>query len=144
MCQANELLAFVLPMRNENRLPFIHHMALSLARSYCGSIVPSNFAPQWGTADAEIKVPPNENKELKRSPFKAWSRSVYSHTCFVYCQGFLPCVFLPSGPFTCTFSKTSPNFSPVLALAKTGFSVGPQNKIGHSARCKFKLSARGI
>ena len=33
-------------------------------------------APQWGAADAEIKVPSGENTELKRSPFKAWSRSV--------------------------------------------------------------------
>ena len=31
-------------------------------------------APQWGAADAEIKVPSGENAELKRSPFKAWSR----------------------------------------------------------------------
>ena len=41
-------------------------------------------APQWGAADAEIKVPSGENTELKRSPFKAWSRSVYSHTCYAY------------------------------------------------------------
>ena len=27
--------------------------------------------PQWGAADAEIKVPSGENTELKRSPFKA-------------------------------------------------------------------------
>ena len=38
-------------------------------------------ALQWGAADAEIKVPSVENTELKRSPFKAWSRSVYSHIC---------------------------------------------------------------
>ena len=25
--------------------------------------------PQWGAADAEIKVPSGENTELKRSPF---------------------------------------------------------------------------
>ena len=36
--------------------------------------------PQWGAADAEIEVPSGENTELKRSPFRAWSRSVYSHT----------------------------------------------------------------
>ena len=34
-----------------------------------------------GAADAEIKVPSGENAELKRSSFKARSRSVYSHTC---------------------------------------------------------------
>ena len=51
--------------------------------------------PQWGAADAEIKVLSGENTELKRYPCKAWSRSVYSHTCYAYCQGFLPCIFLP-------------------------------------------------
>ena len=51
--------------------------------------------PQWGAADAEVKVPSGENTELKRSPFKARSRSVYSHTYHAYCHGFLPCLFLP-------------------------------------------------
>ena len=51
--------------------------------------------PQWGAADAEIKVPSGEDTELKRFPLKAWSRSVYSHTCYAYCQGLLPCLFLP-------------------------------------------------
>ena len=53
-----------------------------------------SLTPQWGAADAEIKVPSGENTELKRSPFQAWSRSVYSHTCYAYCQGFLSCLFL--------------------------------------------------
>ena len=39
------------------------------------------WAPQWGAADAEIKVPSGEHTELKRAPFKAWSRSAYCHTC---------------------------------------------------------------
>ena len=52
-------------------------------------------SPQWEAADTEIKVPSGENTELKRSPFKALSRSVCSHTCYAYCQGFLPCLFLP-------------------------------------------------
>ena len=39
--------------------------------------VPYLDAPQWGAADAEIKVLSGENTELERSPFKAWSRSVY-------------------------------------------------------------------
>ena len=50
----------------------------------------STFSPQWGATDAEIKVPSDENADLKRSPFKAWSRSVYSHTCYAHYQGFLP------------------------------------------------------
>ena len=44
-------------------------------------------SPLWRAADAEIKVPSVENTELKGSPFKAWSRSVFIHTCYTYCQG---------------------------------------------------------
>ena len=66
--------------------------------------------PQWGAADAKSKVPSGENTELKCSPFKGWSRSVYSHRCYAYCQGFFP-YFYPSSPFTCIFSKTCPDFS---------------------------------
>ena len=55
-------------------------------------------APQWGAADAEIKVPSGENTELKRSPFKAWSRLVYSHTCYAYCQGFLSFLLISTLP----------------------------------------------
>ena len=47
--------------------------------------------PQWGTEDAEIKVPSVENSELTNVlPFKAWSRSDYSHACFAHCQECLP------------------------------------------------------
>ena len=52
-------------------------------------------SPQWGAADAEIKVPSGKTTELTRSPFTAWSRSVYSYTCYAYCQGFLPWLILP-------------------------------------------------
>ena len=34
-------------------------------------------------------------RNLKRSPFKALSRSVYSRTCYAYCQGLLPWLFVP-------------------------------------------------
>ena len=45
--------------------------------------------------------------------------------------------FFPSGPFDWIFSKTSPDFFPVLAVAHAGSCVGPQNKIGHPAGCRF-------
>ena len=54
--------------------------------------------PQWGAADAEIKVPSDENTELKRSPFIASSRSVYSHTCYAYCQGFISSLLISTLP----------------------------------------------
>ena len=159
---------------------------------------PLSYTPQWGAADAEIKVPSGENTELKRSPIQAWSRSLNSHTCYAYCQGVLPCLFLPfqsihllfvprsgelrtqklkfhlvrtqslnvlplkpgvspyiaihatftardfflayfytSGPFTCIFSKTSSDFSLCWLWLTHGSCVGPQNKIGHPAGCRF-------
>ena len=93
--------------------------------------------PQWGAANAEMQVPSDENTGLKCSPFKAWSRSEYSHTCYACCQGFLPCLFLPFRSIHLHFSKTSPDFIPVLAMAKTSSCVGPQNKIRHPAGCRF-------
>ena len=67
-------------------------------------------ALQWGAADAEMKVPSNENTELEHPPFKAWSRSVYSHTATLTARNFFLAYFYPSSPFTCIFSKTSPDF----------------------------------
>ena len=92
----------------------------------------------WGAADAEIKVPSGENTELKRSPFKAQSRSVPSHTCYAFCQGFLPCLlFLPFRSIHLIFSKTFPGFLLCWLLLTHGSCVGPQNKIGHPAGCRF-------
>ena len=81
--------------------------------------------PQWGTADAELKVPSVENTELKDSPFKAWGRSVLSHT-YMAARDFFLANFYPSSPFTYIFSKTSPEFFSVLAVANTGSCVGRQ------------------
>ena len=66
-------------------------------------------------------------QSLKGSPFKAWSRSVYSHTCYAYCQGFLPCLFLPFWSIHLHFFQN----------LNTGSCVGPQNKIGHPVGCRF-------
>ena len=75
------------------------HMRCGVLRAYYGCFLLllfflqldcPNGIPQWGAADAEIKVPSVQNTELKGSPFKAWSSSVYSHACCAYCQGFLP------------------------------------------------------
>ena len=45
--------------------------------------------------------------------------------------------FYPSCPFICIFSKTSPEFFPVLAETDTGSCVVLQNKIGHPIGCRF-------
>ena len=45
--------------------------------------------------------------------------------------------FYTSGPFTCIFSKTSPDFSLFWLWLTHGSCVGPQDKIGHPAAGRF-------
>ena len=75
--------------------------------------------PRWGAADAEIKIPSGENTELRRSPFKVWSRSVYCLTCYAYWQGFLPRLFLHFRSIHLHFFPKPLPIFPVLALANT-------------------------
>ena len=82
-------------------------------------------SPQWGVEDAEVKVISDENTELKRSPFKVWSRLVYSLACYAYCQKFLPFLFLPSESIHLHFFPKPLPISPVLALANTWFLCRP-------------------
>ena len=98
----------------------------------------SSSSPQWGAADAEIKVPSGENTELKRSPFKARvDQYIAIHARLTARDFFLAC-FYPSGPFTCIFSKPSRFFLCWLWLTH-GSCVGPQNKIGHPVGCRFQF-----
>ena len=71
----------VLPLNWSSILPQKHFQLLPNA-----AISP----PAVGSCGRRNIVPSDENAELKGSPFKAWSRSVYCHTCYAYCQGFLP------------------------------------------------------
>ena len=52
-------------------------------------------------------------------------------------RAFFLAYFYTSGLFTCIFPKTSPDFSLCWLLLRHGFCVGPQNKIGHPAGCRF-------
>ena len=97
----------------------------------------SYVPPQWGAADAEIKVPSGENTELKRSSFKAWSRSVNSHTCYAYCQGFLPCLFLPFRSIHLHFFQNLSQFFLCWLWLTHDSCVGSQNKIGHPDGGRF-------
>ena len=67
--------------------------------------------PQWGAADAEIKVPFGENTELKRSTFEAWFRSYITTHATLTAKDFFLTNFYPSGPFTRIFSKPLSSFS---------------------------------
>ena len=104
--------------------PWAHQLSIALS------------FPQWGAADAEIKVLSGESTELKCSSFKVWSRSVYSHTSYTDCQRFLPWWFRSFQSIHLHFfPKPLPSFSCV--VANTTSCVGPQNKIGHPAGCRF-------
>ena len=113
------------------------HFSGIFSVSFSPSTSTSIYPPQWGAADAEIKVPSYENTELERSPFKAWSRSVCSHTCYAYCQGFLPGLFLPFQSIHLHFFQNLSQFFLCWLWLTHGSSVGPLNKIGHPARGRF-------
>ena len=106
-------------------------------RSQAYYLVPSrtmgclhNRPPQLGAADAEVKVPFVKNIELKRSSFKAWSRSVYCHTWNAYCQGLLPCLFLPFWSIHLQFFQNLSRFLLCWLWLTHGCCIGPQNKTG--------------
>ena len=63
--------------------------------------------------------------ELKRSPFKAWSRSVYSRICYAYCQEFLSCWFLSFQSIHLHFFQNLSRFFPALDVVNTASCVGP-------------------
>ena len=66
-------------------------------------------------------------------------KPVYSHTCYTYCQGFPPCLFLPFLSIHLHFFQNVSQFFPVLAVANIGSCVNRQNKIGHPAGCRFHV-----
>ena len=95
------------------------------------------ITPQWEAADADSKVLSGEITELNRSPFKAWSRLVYSHTCYAYCQGFLPCLFPSVRSIQLHFFQNLSRFLLCWLWLTHGSCVGPQNKISHPAWGRF-------
>ena len=92
---------------------FCTRSRLSVSQSHC--VFDSHEIPQWGAADAKIKVPSGENTELKRSSLNPVGQ-YYSHICSAYYQGFL----LPFRSIHLHFFKTL-SISFVLAVAKTWF-----------------------
>ena len=61
--------------RSRMHLLYPFHLSVSVCLS--SLLLPPPPQPQWGAADAEIKVPALENTELEGSPFTAWGRSIY-------------------------------------------------------------------
>ena len=59
--------------------------------------------PQWGAADAEIKVPSGENTELNVLPFKPGVGQYIAIHATLTARDFFLAYFYPSGPFTRIF-----------------------------------------
>ena len=68
-------------------------------------------SPQWGAADAEIKVPSDENTELKCSPLKPGVGQYIAIRATLTAREFLLAYFYPSVNSPAFFSKTSPDWS---------------------------------
>ena len=101
--------------------------------------------PQCVAAVAVMNVPSVENPELKGSPCKAWSRSVYSSPWSTPKTG-----NLASRSIHIHFFQNLSRMFPVLAVAGAGSRLDPQDEIGHPAHRHRRLmqvpvlSASGI
>ena len=73
--------------------------------------VSCHLPPQWGATDAEIKVPSDENTELKKVlHLKPRVGQYIAIHATLTGRDFFLANFYPSSPFTCIFSKTFPEF----------------------------------
>ena len=85
----------------------------------------------------QLKSPLMRTQSWKVLPLKPGVGQYIAMHATLTARDFFLANFYPFGPFTCIFSKTSPEFF-LLAVANTGSCVGPQNKRGHLAGCKFQ------
>ena len=93
--------------------------------------------PEWELRMQKLKSRLVRTQSLKVLPLKPRVGKYIAIHATLTARDFFLAYFHPSFPFTCNFSKTSPNFFPVLAVANTGFCVGQQNKIGHPVGWRF-------
>ena len=75
-------------------------------------------------------------QSLNVLPFKPGVGQYIAIRATLTARDFFLAYFYPPGPFTCIFPKPL-LISPLLAVANTWFLVGPQNKIGQPAGCRF-------
>ena len=112
--------------------PLVPHSLL------CGvgaSVNKSSLSPRSGKLRTQkLKSHLMRTQSLKVLPLKPRVSEYVAMHATLTASDFFLAKFYPSGPFTCI--KPSRVF-PVLAVAITGSCVGPQNKIGHPAGCKF-------
>ena len=58
-------------------------------------------------------------------------------TCYAYCQGIIPCLFLPFQSIHLHFFQNLSRFFLCWLWLTHGSCVGSQNQIGHPAGCRF-------
>ena len=68
------------------------------------------YNPQWGAADAEIKVPSVRTQSLNVLPVEPGVGQYIAMHVTLTARGFFLASFYPSGPFTSIFPQTSPEF----------------------------------
>ena len=76
-------------------------------------------------------------QSLNVLPFKPGVGQYIAIHATLTARDFFLAYFYTSSPFTCIFSKTSPDFSLCWLWLTHGSCVGPQNKLGQPAGCRF-------
>ena len=93
---------FRVVLNRVGKYPIRDSISLTLA-DWSTKVQHASGPPQWRTADAEIRIPPVENPELKVLPFKPGVGPNIALHATPTARDFFLGNFCPSGPFTCIF-----------------------------------------
>ena len=86
----------------------------------------------------KLKSHPMRTQSLNVLPLKPGVSQYIAIHATLTARDFFLAYFYTFGPFTCIFSNTSPDFSLCWLRLTHGSCVGPQNKTGHPAGCRFQ------
>ena len=96
-----------------------------------------SVTPQWGAADAEIKSHLMRTQSLNILPLKPGVGQYIAIHATLTARDFFLAYFYTSGPFNCFFFQNLSRFLLCWLWLTHGSCVGPQNKLGHPAGCRF-------
>ena len=99
----------------------------------CDPPCPSSHLRSWELRTQKLKFHLMRTQSLNVLPLKPGVGQYIAVHGTLTARDFFLAYFYTSGPFTCIFSKTSPDFFLCWLWLTHGSCVGPQNKIGHPA-----------
>ena len=109
------------------------HLSCSLSLYSVNCSYPSS----WELLTQKLKSHPVRTHNLNVLPLKPGVGQYIAIHATITARNFVPCLFLPFQSIHLHFYQNISRFFSALAVTNTGSGVGPQNKIGYPAGCRF-------